>query len=170
MQNQQLNYNELIDAIVAWGRDKNITNARKQYLKYCEEKGELCGHYLRKNQNALVDDLGDVVVTLTILADIMGVADALKTSFRGNVVSTEQCLLNLELEVVNAMCDFITHRQGEYEKALLHSRFRGIALHLKSLAMSLHLDLTYCVASAYTEIAARKGRTIGGTFIKSSDL
>lgn len=162
----QMDMEDLVDAVVSWGRHKNITNSHKQYLKFCEEVGELSSHYLRDDREALIDDMGDVAVTLIILADIMGAADALKTPFIGQDIETPRGVLDLEWEVVNVMYDFL----DEKKQAVIATRFKTISLHLKSLAKSLNLDLTYCLMSAYTEIATRTGKTIDGTFVKASDL
>lgn len=162
----QMNYDDLVDAVVAWGRHKNITNSHKQYLKFCEEAGELSDHYLRDDREALIDDLGDVAVTLIILADIMGAADALKTPFIGQDIETPRGVLDIHWEVVNVMYDFLNDKGDE----IIATRYKTISLHLKSLAKALNLDLTYCLMSAYTEIATRTGKTIDGTFVKASDL
>lgn len=171
----QMDMEDLVDAVVAWGRHKNITNSHKQYLKFCEEVGELSSHYLRDDRQSLIDDLGDVTVTLIILADIMGAADALKSVNIGQDVEAPRCLLDLQWEVVNVMYDFFDEEKlydflGEKKQAVIATRYKTISLHLKSLAKSLNLDLTYCLMSAYTEIATRTGKTIDGTFVKASDL
>lgn len=41
---------------------------------------------------------------------------------------------------------------------------------LTILAMQMDLDIRGCIATAYEEIADRKGRTINGVFVKEEDL
>lgn len=65
---------ELIDAVVDWGRAKGLDNAVMQYAKMNEEVGEIAHELTRgKFKTAeMKDALGDTAVTLIILADILG--------------------------------------------------------------------------------------------------
>ena len=62
--------NELVKLIEKWAREKNldITEPEKQMLKVVEEVGEVAAALARNNKNDLRDGIGDVVVTLVILA------------------------------------------------------------------------------------------------------
>ena len=53
-----------------WAREKNldIAEPEKQMLKVVEEVGEVAAALARNNKNDLRDGIGDVVVTLVILA------------------------------------------------------------------------------------------------------
>jgi len=66
----QQSYEELVEKIKAWGREKQISNPTAQVVKVMEELGELSADFLRCKD--MSDDLGDVMVTLIILADILG--------------------------------------------------------------------------------------------------
>ena len=62
--------------VIQWAADKGLLtpeNAKSQLLKSFEEMGEVARAVLKNNQEDLVDGLGDVLVTLIILADIKGV-------------------------------------------------------------------------------------------------
>lgn len=64
----------LIAQVKAWGREKGINNPTMQYAKMIEEAGEIAheltrGHY---KTDEMEDALGDTLVTLIILADILG--------------------------------------------------------------------------------------------------
>ena len=65
---------ELIDAVRDWGREKGINNADKQLMKVFEETNEITREFVRGRYDTpeVVDSLGDSVVTLIILADILG--------------------------------------------------------------------------------------------------
>ncbi|HBC4785255.1 TPA: MazG-like family protein, partial [Enterococcus faecalis] len=56
--------------IEKWAREKNldIAEPEKQMLKVVEEVGEVAAALARNNKNDLRDGIGDVVVTLVILA------------------------------------------------------------------------------------------------------
>lgn len=64
----------LIDAVRNWGREKGINNADKQLMKVFEETNEITREFVRGRYDTpeVVDSLGDSIVTLIILADILG--------------------------------------------------------------------------------------------------
>ncbi|EPI40142.1 MazG-like family protein [Enterococcus faecalis] len=61
---------ELVKLVEEWAREKNldIAEPEKQMLKVIEEVGEVGAALARNNKNDLRDGIGDVVVTLVILA------------------------------------------------------------------------------------------------------
>lgn len=61
---------ELVKLVEKWAREKNldIAEPEKQMLKVVEEVGEVAAALARNNKNDLRDGIGDVVVTLVILA------------------------------------------------------------------------------------------------------
>ena len=62
--------NELITKVEQWAKDKGLDQAdsSKQMLKTIEEIGEVAASLARKDEHGLRDGIGDVVVTLIILA------------------------------------------------------------------------------------------------------
>jgi NTP pyrophosphatase (non-canonical NTP hydrolase) len=99
---QAPNMDDLTMKIRSWAIARNIHNAppEKQFLKVIEEVGEVANAMAKGKTNELVDGIGDVYVTIVILA------------------------------------------------------------------MQHGLMIEDCVAAAYREIAERKGKTVGGVFIK----
>lgn len=73
--------NELVKQVEQWSKDKGLDQAEpsKQFLKCAEELGECASALARGNHKALEDGIGDVVVTLIILA-------------QQNGLTLEQCL------------------------------------------------------------------------------
>lgn len=63
---------EKIEAfVINWAEEKNLTakeNSFKQFIKTVEEVGEIASALAKSNQEALKDGIGDVMVTLAILA------------------------------------------------------------------------------------------------------
>ncbi|HGF7581190.1 MazG-like family protein [Enterococcus faecium] len=61
---------ELITKVEQWAKDKGLdqTDSSKQMLKTIEEIGEVAASLARKDEHGLRDGIGDVVVTLIILA------------------------------------------------------------------------------------------------------
>ena len=62
--------NELVELVEQWAKDKNLDQAEpsKQFLKVTEEVGEVAAALARNDKDMLTDGIGDVVVTLIILA------------------------------------------------------------------------------------------------------
>ena len=61
---------ELVKLVEEWAKEKRLDTAEpeKQMLKVIEEVGEVGASLARNNENDLRDGIGDVVVTLIILA------------------------------------------------------------------------------------------------------
>ena len=73
---------ELFNAIKKWGREKGINNDTMQFAKINEEVGELAHELVRGYcgdsgtsvpSQETVDAIGDILVTVIIFADIIGV-------------------------------------------------------------------------------------------------
>lgn len=66
--------NELVSLIEKWSKDKNLDRAEssKQMLKTIEEIGEVAAALARSDREELKDGIGDVIVTLIILAQQNG--------------------------------------------------------------------------------------------------
>lgn len=65
----------LENKIIEWAKVRNIhlpENAKNQLLKSFEEMGELSSALLKDDQEELKDAIGDVLVTLIILAHARG--------------------------------------------------------------------------------------------------
>jgi NTP pyrophosphatase (non-canonical NTP hydrolase) len=77
--------------VIEWARERgllNKDNARNQLLKTFEEMGEVSRAVLKQDKFALIDGIGDVLVTLIIFAEI-------------NDLSLEMCLAQAYDEIKN---------------------------------------------------------------------
>lgn len=66
-----MTFNELEESIYLWALDKGLItedNTKQQALKTVEEVGELCKAILKNDKAEFIDAVGDVMVTLIILA------------------------------------------------------------------------------------------------------
>ncbi len=61
---------ELITKVEQWAKDKGLNQAdpKAQFLKVAEEFGEIASAMARNNDELVKDSVGDVIVTLIILA------------------------------------------------------------------------------------------------------
>jgi len=66
---------ELAQNIAQWGEDRGITtnseNPMAQCLKLGSEFGELCDNIAKGRYEAAKDDIGDMIVVLIMIAEIM---------------------------------------------------------------------------------------------------
>lgn len=65
---------ELIEAVKKWGKDRGIDNPYRQLNKVTEELGELASEVCRDHFDTpeFKDSVGDVLVTVILLADMTG--------------------------------------------------------------------------------------------------
>jgi NTP pyrophosphatase (non-canonical NTP hydrolase) len=66
---------DLESDIIVWAQERELLapdNARNQFIKTVEEVGELASALLRNDHNSIIDAIGDVEVTLTILKEQLG--------------------------------------------------------------------------------------------------
>jgi NTP pyrophosphatase (non-canonical NTP hydrolase) len=71
-----MSFNFLHLEIIRWAEARQIipnSTPQAQLLKTMEELGELVGAVVRGNREAAVDGFGDVLVTLIIASDLMGI-------------------------------------------------------------------------------------------------
>ena len=77
--------NELVGLVEKWSIDKKLDEAdsSKQFLKVSEEVGEVAAALARNDKDMLRDGIGDVVVTLIILAqqNDMDLYECLNTAY-----------------------------------------------------------------------------------------
>lgn len=61
---------KLVEKVEKWSKEKGLDQAdsNKQFLKVTEEVGEVAAALARNDENALREEIGDVAVTLIILA------------------------------------------------------------------------------------------------------
>lgn len=64
---------ELIDAVMTWGENKGLRDPKAQLNKVIEEVGEIAHEVSRNQYGAEFEDaIGDTLVTIIILANIIG--------------------------------------------------------------------------------------------------
>ncbi len=65
---------ELIEAVIMWGHEHGISNPVMQALKVNEEVGEIATEITHNRLHGpdMIDAIGDSLVTIIILADVLG--------------------------------------------------------------------------------------------------
>lgn len=68
---QAMTFEELHEAVIQWAENRNMIspkNTSRQYMKVSEELGEIAEGINKNNREQVEDSLGDILVTLIILA------------------------------------------------------------------------------------------------------
>lgn len=164
---------ELIEKIEGWGKDRGLdkkATLEGQTIKTAEEIAELIIGISKNNLDVIKDSIGDIYVTLIIgnmincKFDMAKVYDSCKHKFdripKGHISYDKPKQIRLLADKIE-----VTLRSG-YEREILE----GTQYLLLRLADTYDLNFIDCVESAYEEIRDRKGRVVGGTFVKESDL
>lgn len=149
MVNREEKLKDLIQKVEAWAEERNLIKfeyADKQYLKFLEETGELSRALLKNDVPEIQDGVGDFCVCVIILAKQLG-------------VKLETQLYEGEVSGAIGLYDFVNLVSPNY----VAIEFVEVA---DAVIKSHGYDLVDCLEVAYNVISKRKGRTIGGTFIK----
>lgn len=173
-----MKYNQIIE----WAHDRNLINPdfmKSQMLKVVSEVGELSegiiGSWYKDDADwhkKCVDGIGDVLVTLIILSeqynqnpdveaiDMQHLFDRAYYEAESNHGLPRE-MLGLFV-VIGNLSDVINKWQlGKVQELIGESIIK-----LVQTSKGLGLSLQGCLDHAYEEIKNRKGKTVGGTFIK----
>lgn len=82
-----LNFEKLHEFIIKWANDRKIINPKNvsnQFIKVTEELGEIAEGINKNNREQIKDSLGDILVTLIILAQDLNLdlLDCLNSAYR----------------------------------------------------------------------------------------
>ena len=156
---EQEQMNELIDKVHQWGVDRKIIGNGKletQWLKLLSEFGEMCDTLAKGGDP--IDDIGDQLVVLIMMAGIAGIVDDVKKlgipsgmGGWGSMMSVS----GLNFEYGRIMRDFSK------------CTFAICFVELDNIAVNHKLTYQQCLEHAYNQIKDRKGYlNEQGVFIK----
>lgn len=165
----QLSFTQLYAHLDAWATQRGIDNIDAQYLKYKEESGELAASILKGRTDQLMDDLGDTIVTVFMIARLKRLggrlAQELEKSWQRSSynISASEALITLDIELVAMF-------RSERNDTLIHDAIIvAMRIRIQRLARSINLDPLAALNAAWNEIKDRRGKTVNGSFIKESD-
>lgn len=164
------------DNFVQWGKDRNIfkgSTVNTQVMKSLSECGELCDHIAKGKYELCEDDIGDIAVTLVMIAGCAKMSDLCV----GEVTDGATCIGDVETAASTvAVCvasipQALNHNEGvSYVEYLFDNAFFALDTLAGHLTAKGHLmTLDSCCAKAWDDIKDRKGVMFNGTFIKESD-
>jgi len=153
---------EIIKKIEQWAVDKELHNSDsfRQFAKHCEETGEYLTAYSEgKSTQACLMELGDNVVTLTLLARQNGLG-LLDCAYIGKPTNCEVAILNGD--IAEALCK----KDPEAMNQAIGNYYEWIG----KQADLLNSTVEEAATLAYNKIADRTGQKIDGVFTKTEDL
>lgn len=165
---------ELIAKIEQWGKDRELDKkgtVKGQQVKTAEEMAELIIGISKDNIEVIKDSIGDVIVTLIIGNMLDEQYDFNKIFIEAESDYTRLEKHFIDLEKIQAIESLSSHLLLIARYGYSDDLFIKNAIYcLKRIASIYKLEIKDCLAAAYGEIAGRKGRMIGGTFVKEEDL
>ena len=146
-----------------WAKKRGIItkgNQETQIIKLIEEYGELCGGILKKDHELTVDSIGDMIVVLINLNKICGfdLEHGLK-DYKINTLTDRECLKEIYVKIG------MMFESPQKTIAIINQSGHIISL-LDTICDNNGLDISTCLAIAYSEIKNRTGKNVNGNFIK----
>lgn len=161
---------ELIKKIEQWAIDRELdkkATVEAQSIKTAEEMAELIIGISKDNIDLIKDSIGDVFVTL-----VVGNMIDEKLDLEKMCISCADTIGYIEFETSNVKITCDLGKNIAQITAAGYGPF-GVDKTIRSLLLAAqyhNLDFIECIESAYDEIKDRKGKTVGGQFIKEADL
>lgn len=151
-----------------WAEERNFKDGATiegQQLKLVEEVGEIAAAIARNNIDGIKDGIGDAAVVLTVLCFLLGYAieDVLAACYPRHV-DIKATLLDKAV-LLDDWSDAKVLLQVIYSSEVLNYSEAAI-LGLVAIAERHELNFVECLAAAWAAIKDRKGRMIGGVFVK----
>lgn len=156
---------ELISKIAQWAKDRNLilgSTPQKQFIKLMEEFGELCAGIARNDKEKIKDSIGDCGVVLIILNEQCKIEKDLTFTWEFQIETPEN-QIKYTMRYLNDLAWLIDDGSDKFVLCELITELNGYA-HYYGFTM------LECLEHAYEQIKDRKGKMIGGVFVKEEDL
>lgn len=161
----------LVQQVEQWALERGLLkpeNSFQQLAKTTEELGEVAAALCKKRPGDLPDALGDVAVTLIILA-AQNKLDFMECIKKADVAGKIMVLENdpfRQLASINSALGRLSTVLFTDRKWLILHHLGSVAIEVRDLATMCNFDFVDCLETAYNEISGRKGQTVDGVFIK----
>lgn len=151
-----------------WAEERNFKDGATiegQQLKLVEEVGEIAAAIARNNIDGIKDGIGDAAVVLTVICFLRGCAieDVLAACYPQKI-DIAAALLE-EATLIDDVSDAKILLQVIRSSEVVHYSCAAM-LGLVAIAERYELNFVDCLAAAWDAIKDRKGRMIGGVFVK----
>lgn len=156
-----------------WARDRQIipnSNLKAQFLKLCEEQGELVLGIRKQNKELIKDSIGDIYVVATIMLGLQNL----------NIEDLEHSQNDFYDDIRNRAnaIYWVQNSVGDIAKYILRSKENKMVEKVKDLlddlnAVAIHFEtnLDECITCSWNEIKDRRGfLREDGIFVKEADI
>lgn len=156
---------ELRLKVIDWAKDRGIMEKAtplSQCTKVMEECLELVVADLNKDEAEIKDAVGDILVTLFIEAELLGIGYA---KIQERIHVHESWAGYIPSKILGESLILFTHIQkGSTED--LHDIIAYTIAMLLSYCKCMDLNPIECLQGAYDVISKRKGKMVNGVFVK----
>ena len=163
-----MTFEEFKSNVGQWQSDRGIyehSTSLAQALKAVSEVGELADAVIKGDRDALKDAIGDVMVCLVGVANMIGIEN-FDYSEQQDQISTE-IAIGYALRYLSKIVLCITNVHSSNVDDILIS---SVIDNMAAVAKLNNLKLLECCESAWHEIKDRKGKMVaGGAFVKDGD-
>jgi len=152
---------EYQEKIEFWAEARGLNRpefAQRQCSKVMEEVGEFAGNLVRGN--CVKDDIGDIFVTIVILAKQKNI----QVDFSKNELS--KVYLGDPIKIYSLVGLLVSCKSDIQFKNISTVLVRE----LMSFCVLSNICFIECIKIAWNEIKTRRGKMVNGTFIKEADL
>jgi len=158
---------ELIKKVEQWAQDKGILekgNPVKQALKTLEETTELLAAVVDDDREALIDAIGDVVVTLIIQYKMQNGWPDIKLNALSKELTYPLYYARSCVEYAANLVTDVKNDNGQYA----YNTTTGIIEYINMICVAEYLSIKDCLQSAYDVISKRNGKMVNGQFVKEA--
>lgn len=143
-----------------------------QVNKLIEEAGELSKALLDRNENEVVDALGDITVVIGVMSVMCNYELDNVLSFVRKPKSTihKDQVWTCDLPHLNVTLGELAGNVVRKDKLNCYGYLRGVILALDILSSHLNFSLEECFQFAFSEIENRRGKMLHGVWVKEKDL
>lgn len=148
------------ERVIAWAKDRNIiggSTPRDQFLKLVEEVGEIADGIIRCDTTLTKDGIGDSAVVVAVIAGQIGVSAAPLDVFIPSPLLHMHYALG---ELSNGI------QKNDSDR--IHGSLSLIVTILTGIAGREGMRFDDCCEHAWNEIKDRRGKLIGGVFVKEA--
>ncbi len=162
-----------------WAYDRNLIEGSdpiSQFLKTMSEFGELADGINKNRIEEIKDGIGDVKVTLVIIAAQLGYElERGAASYFCDLDATAKSNYLAATQALGIVADSLLAGDMDYEEDEIYCRkiIAGVLYVdaiLNRIANSFELTAEQCIEHAWEEIKDRNGRMVDGVFIKEGDV
>jgi NTP pyrophosphatase (non-canonical NTP hydrolase) len=159
--------------IRSWARDRKIipnSNLKAQFLKLCEEQGELILGIRKNDKELIIDSIGDMYVVLTVMLSLQNLNIEDLEHFQNDFYDDIRNRANAIYWVQNSVGDIAKYVIRNKQDKIV-SKIIDLLDDLNAVAIHFETNLDECITCSWNEIKDRKGYLReDGIFIKEADI